>query len=394
MGPVRDPVTGQIVPGAGVEPMRSFTPEGVLSLAPQGAARARVGRPGAWQDHVFASTAEAHAYAAERAQAGEAVIRDQSALPLGWPPENGQVFPGNPVDAMGVYPVPENTPTMTSTVAPQPESYAATPGTPRSYPGGGPQTQLSLRRGPPTRRSRATPFLERVSEAPPAGPVRVSTGGTATGDGHPHPPASLGDSPGPDRVARPVPVAAAGTATPRRRTATPSAAGSRVSSRAACRERWVARTPVPSSASSTAVRSGRASEPGSAPSSAGCRARSRASGPPAAQRPGVTIDPRTGGGAELVNPRYKNPPGTPQQIAAIRTEIARIDAEHAQTQAARNRVAAQAQQAQQLSQAAGQARQGAEAGAGTATATHQEGDDARRHQPAGTEPADPGADQR
>jgi hypothetical protein len=90
------------------------------------------------------------------------------------------------------------------------------------------------------------------------------------------------------------------------------------------------------------------------------------------QRPGVTIDPRTGAGAELVNPRYKNPPGTPGQIAALRADIARLDAEHAATQRTRATALQQAGQGQALRAAADQARTVTQQGSQKASATTQE----------------------
>ena len=46
------------------------------------------------------------------------------------------------------------------------------------------------------------------------------------------------------------------------------------------------------------------------------------------------MDPATGKGVEVVQPSYKNPPGTPQQIAAIQTEIGILAQERATAKAA------------------------------------------------------------
>jgi hypothetical protein len=102
----------------------------------------RVGDPGSWVDHLFPTLEEAQAYAKQLAASGEASIRNTSALPHHWPPDAaGVTAPGNKVDVARVLEVPAGTPTIRSTVGPQPESQLA-PGRPTSYPGGGPQTQL------------------------------------------------------------------------------------------------------------------------------------------------------------------------------------------------------------------------------------------------------------
>jgi hypothetical protein len=89
----------------------------------------------------------------------------------------------------------------------------------------------------------------------------------------------------------------------------------------------------------------------------------------ASRPPGVTVDPRTGAGAELVNPNYKNPPGTPQQIAAIRADIARLRQERSQSQHAETVAQQQAQQGKDLRKAADQAREVTQQGTQKATQT-------------------------
>jgi hypothetical protein len=92
----------------------------------------------------------------------------------------------------------------------------------------------------------------------------------------------------------------------------------------------------------------------------------------ASRPPGVTIDPATGAGAELVNPQYRNPPGTPQQIAALRRQAAELETERSQTRRARTTADRQAEQAQQLNDAAGRARETVTAGGQRAGETQQD----------------------
>jgi hypothetical protein len=94
----------------------------------------------------------------------------------------------------------------------------------------------------------------------------------------------------------------------------------------------------------------------------------------AGRRPGVTIDPATGVGAELVNPEYRNPPGTPQQIAALRREIAILEDERAQTRRAGAVADRQATQARDLGERADQVRETTEQGGQRAGDTHQDAD--------------------
>jgi hypothetical protein len=119
-----------------------YAPESYFQVTEADGYAVRVGPPGAFVDHVFATQAEAEAYAQQLSTTGEAAIRDTSALPFGWAPDaTGKVWPGNPVDAARVLQVPAGTPTLRSVVAPQPEGLPAF-GRPTSYEGGGPQTQL------------------------------------------------------------------------------------------------------------------------------------------------------------------------------------------------------------------------------------------------------------
>jgi hypothetical protein len=60
----------------------------------------------------------------------------------------------------------------------------------------------------------------------------------------------------------------------------------------------------------------------------------QAGGPPPGVAPQVAFDPATAKGVEIVQPNYKNPPGTPQQIAAIQTEIGILQQEQSTAKAA------------------------------------------------------------
>jgi hypothetical protein len=219
-----------------------FKPEAYFDVTPpEGAWGVRAGPGGSYLDHVFSTAAEADAYARQTAALGETRIREQSALPRGWPPdEKGVVSTGNPVDIMGVHPLPGNMPYLRSAVAPQPES-APTPGLPAMYPGGGPQAQIpggTLTRG-------STPLTR-----------------------HAVPRGDLGDG---------VPMAD----TPR--------------------------------------------------------------GPYRAQ---YTVGRRPITGVERVNPNYPEPPGTPQQIAAIQDQIVNLLAARAQAEQAETQMTAQEQRHQ------------------------------------------------
>ncbi|MEU7905773.1 RNase A-like domain-containing protein [Actinoplanes sp. NPDC049118] len=115
-----------------------YAPEGVFEVTTQPTYAVRVGPPGSWVDHLFATQAEAMAYAQQLAARGSAYIRETSALPTDWPSGGAVGSPGNPVDVVRVLEVPAGTPTIRSVVAPQP----VTPGQPQAHAGGGPQTQL------------------------------------------------------------------------------------------------------------------------------------------------------------------------------------------------------------------------------------------------------------
>ena len=115
-----------------------YAPEGVFEVTTTPTYAVRVGPPGSWVDHLFATQAEAIAYARQLAARGPAYIRETSALPTDWPSGGAVGSPGNPVDVVRVLEVPAGTPTIRSVVAPQP----VTPGRPQAHAGGGPQTQL------------------------------------------------------------------------------------------------------------------------------------------------------------------------------------------------------------------------------------------------------------
>ena len=99
---------------------------------------------GLWFDHLFETRAQADAYAKSLAAQGETAIRDVGALPRAWPAKTPGGLPvtGNAVVNVYVLEVPAGTPTISGVVRSQPES-AATPGLPKSYPGGGPQVVVA-----------------------------------------------------------------------------------------------------------------------------------------------------------------------------------------------------------------------------------------------------------
>ena len=115
-----------------------YAQEGVFEVTTKPMYAVRVGPPGSWVDHLFATQAEAMAYAQQLAARGSAYIRETSALPVDWPSGGAVGSAGNPVDVVRVLEVPAGTPTIRSEVAPQP----VTPGKPQELAGGGPQTQL------------------------------------------------------------------------------------------------------------------------------------------------------------------------------------------------------------------------------------------------------------
>jgi len=115
-----------------------YAQEGVFEVTTKPMYAVRVGPPGSWVDHLFATQAEAMAYAQQLAARGSAYIRETSALPTDWPNAGAVGSAGNPVDVVRVLEVPAGTPTIRSVVAPQP----VTPGKPQELAGGGPQTQL------------------------------------------------------------------------------------------------------------------------------------------------------------------------------------------------------------------------------------------------------------
>ena len=153
----------------------------------------RAGPGGAWHDHVFRPEEgpQSQAYADSLAAQGRERIREQSALPEGWPADKaGTVAPGNPVDNANVYPIEGGFVSIRSVVAPQPEG-APSATTPAMYAGGGPQTQIPSRRVHP-----GTPATYSTPIKPPAG---AGGGGAPPGGGGPAPaapkPAPAGGTP-------------------------------------------------------------------------------------------------------------------------------------------------------------------------------------------------------
>jgi hypothetical protein len=307
-------------PGPG--PHAGQAGEQYLEQYPQGGYAARAGPAGAWVDHVFtpeadtdaaraAAQAQATGYAAQQAAGGEAQIRADSALPREWP--GG--YQGNPVDAERVFQVPKGTLGIRSEVAPQPEN--APGGAGQVYPGGGPQVQLpkgTIPFGP----TRADPSPAQVAEFPVARPAPGGTPGPAgpapTGGGGPAP---AGGTPG-TGGATPAPGTDPGAAP----TAAPPAAGE----------------PGPSiplgavnAVSLPAVATG---------AGAGAQAGAKA-----------TESKGAGGKApivEAVNPNYKSPPGTKEQLAQLDKDIEKVlavraaaEARHAQADATHEKLQAQ-----------------------------------------------------
>lgn len=162
-----------------------FAQEGVFEVTTETTYAVRVGPPGSWVDHLFATQAEAMAYAQQLAARGSASIRDTSALPVDWPPGNPTNPTGNPVDVVRVLEVPAGTPTIRTVVAPQP----VTPGKAPAHPGGGPQTQLPKHIFP--RDPGGGPSPSQIAEFPvgpnPAGPnpagTRPPVAGTTAAEG-------------------------------------------------------------------------------------------------------------------------------------------------------------------------------------------------------------------
>ncbi|MCU7728499.1 hypothetical protein ODJ79_32715 [Actinoplanes sp. KI2] len=157
-----------------------YAPEGVFEVTTQPMYAVRVGPPGSWVDHLFATQAEAMAYAQQLAARGSAAIRETSALPTDWPSGGAVGSPGNPVDVVRVLEVPAGTPTIRSVVAPQP----VTPGKPQELAGGGPQTQLPKHIFP--RGTGGGPSPSQIAEFPvgpnPAGGTRSPAAGTTAAE--------------------------------------------------------------------------------------------------------------------------------------------------------------------------------------------------------------------
>ncbi len=138
---------------------------------------------GLWFDHLFETRAQADAYAKSLAAQGETAIRDVGALPRAWPAKTPGGLPvtGNAVVNVYVLEVPAGTPTISGVVRSQPES-AATPGLPKSYPGGGPQVVVAAGTnakvvGVFRVHGAITPPSHQL---PPASPVSSGTGLTPT----------------------------------------------------------------------------------------------------------------------------------------------------------------------------------------------------------------------
>ncbi len=117
-------------PGAFLERGAFGTTEGTTYIV-------RAGPAGKYGDFIFNSLPEAKAYATQLAKTGEAAIRRTSALPQVWP--GGAQ--GNPVNAVNVFEVPPSTPYIQGVVGPQVEGGAVY-GSPKTYPGGGPQVVI------------------------------------------------------------------------------------------------------------------------------------------------------------------------------------------------------------------------------------------------------------
>jgi hypothetical protein len=316
METVVDPSTGRPMLDRAGRPIREFTAEGVFQAVPDGSHAVRSGNPGGWADAVYPAGRpgfdDASAAADAAAAHGSAGIRDDSALPVTWPGGGA----GNPVDDMHVYPVtnPRNNPavspdqphrgfdvpTIQSTVAPQPEASPA-PGRPSWYPGGGPQTQVPgwhvpVENGP---REDNRPFMTNQD------PVTGAPLTTASGAPLPSTPIAqtVVNPLSPDHWARRAEDW--GNRTSERRVLGPTV------------ERW--------DAGMDAAQLGDLSKKALAGPEAAARSPFAADDAPFAD---VAEEQRTGADAnvERVDPDYERPPGTPEQLAAMRAEIAHMRA--------------------------------------------------------------------
>jgi hypothetical protein len=175
-----------------------YAPEGVFEVTTKPMYAVRVGPPGSWVDHLFATQAEAMAYAQQLAARGSGYIRETSALPTDWPGGGAVGSPGNPVDVVRVLEVPAGTPTIRSVVAPQP----VTPGQPQAHAGGGPQTQLPKHIFP--RDPGGGPSPSQIAEFPVGGSTVSSPKSVLA-----QTPAEHRAAPVPDTVAEPKPAAPA-----------------------------------------------------------------------------------------------------------------------------------------------------------------------------------------
>ena len=301
-------------------------------------------------DHTFATEAEAAEYARTVAHGNpatgtapstEADIRDRSALPVGWPPDkSGAVWPGNPVDNINVHPLPPNMPRIFSQVAPQPEGDPAA-GAGRVYPGGGPQVQIPKGVIHPGSVPVASYPIPRSGFPPPAGGsfTPVPPGHPSQGGGAPRTPtlpgigpagrtsAALGST---ARVASATAQVAAGGGV----TTGATTPGSDTRPPATVADSTIAA--VSPTGPSTAEQVGALFVPqlfgpqGEAPTH---------EQQVAAHNAHFTADNRAAEGVERVNPAYPEPPGTPQQLAQIQTEISNLLAARARTEQAEQRMA-------------------------------------------------------
>ena len=316
--------------GTVVQHPPEFKPEAYITTTPaEGGFGVRVGPGGAWMDHTFRTQAEADAYMRTVAHGDPATgtpastredIRDRSALPVGWAPDaSGKVWPGNPVDRIGVHPLPPHMPQIFSQVAPQPEGDPSiAPG--RVYPGGGPQVQIPKGIVHPGSVPVASEPIRSRGSTPPAG-------GAA-------PPGMAARPAGAPAVSRTPPVSSAGPAAGLR----PLGGVGGLQSLASESARSRATQGPPAAAPSTAEQVGQlflpqVFGPDGQPQTPEQRA--------AAHNAHFTGDNGAPEGVERVNPEYPEPPGTPQQLAQIQTEIANLLAARARTERAERNMAAQ-----------------------------------------------------
>ena len=342
--------------GTVVQHPPEFKPEAYITTTPaEGGFGVRVGPGGAWMDHTFRTQAEADAYMRTVAHGDPTTgtpastredIRDRSALPVGWAPDaSGKVWPGNPVDRIGVHPLPPHMPQIFSQVAPQPEGDPGiAPG--RVYPGGGPQVQIPkgivhpgsvpvtsepIRSGgstpppggaaPPMMATRpvSAPAPSRTPTLPGVGPVTASR--------------PLGGVSGLQSFASESARSRATSAT-----TIPGPAQGGGAATGAPGDTMRTSQGAPAEEASTAEQVGQLFLPQLfGPEGQPQTAEQRA----AANNAHFTGDNRAPEGVERVNPEYPEPPGTPQQLAQIQTEISNLLAARARTERAERNMTAQ-----------------------------------------------------